>query len=33
MTIISKKSNMMQEGFMTFYEIRKKDNSRLLHIM
>ena len=24
MTIISKKSNMMQEGFMTFYEIRKK---------
>ena len=24
MTIISKKNNMMQEGFMTFYKIRKK---------
>ena len=29
MTIICKKSNMMQEEFMTFYEIRKKHNSRL----
>ena len=27
------KGNIIQEGFMTFYCIRKKGNSRLLHIM